>query len=213
MNGREVRVVPEGALARSFFARDPDTVARELLGVDLVVRGDDRLVAATIVEVEAYGGADDPASHAFRGPTARCAVMFGSAGFLYVYRSYGVHWCMNVVTGEDGVASAVLLRAAELTAAPVDDEKDASARWLSGPGNLTRALGVTGADNAVDCCTDGVGRVSFRAGAAKIDRSRVGSSARIGISRERDRLSRYFVEGHPAVSPRRSPRTNCSTRV
>jgi DNA-3-methyladenine glycosylase len=99
---------------REFFDRAVDDVAFDLVGAVVVVRGVEGSRRALIVETEAYGGADDPASHAFRGPTPRTAVMFGPAGHLYVYRSYGLHWCMNVVTGPGGVASAVLIRAAEL---------------------------------------------------------------------------------------------------
>ena len=111
-------------LGRAFFARDSSTVARALLGTVIVAtsgsdhgdsdRGD--VVAVRLTETEAYHGATDPASHAFRGPTARNAVMFGPAGHLYLYFVYGMHWCANIVTGEPGEASAVLLRAGEIVA-------------------------------------------------------------------------------------------------
>jgi len=101
-------------LDRRFFERAPDAVAYDLVGSWLVLHDDDVERRALIVETEAYGGSDDPASHAFRGPTKRSAIMFGPAGFLYVYLIYGVHWCMNVVTGPEGTATAVLLRGAEL---------------------------------------------------------------------------------------------------
>ena len=194
------------SLSRHFFERDPDAVARDLVGSLIVMRASGRSVRALIVETEAYGGSDDPASHAFRGTTPRCAVMFGPAGFLYVYRSYGIHWCMNVVTGPSGSASAVLLRAAQvLTALKGSEPSDAHAA-LSGPGNLTRGLGVTGSENALECCGGSGGRVSFRGPLDDSERERIGSSQRVGLSRGRDRLSRYFLEGHPAVSrPRVSP--------
>ena len=141
---------------RSFFERDPDVVARDLVGADVVIRTAGHMVHARILETEAYGGGDDPASHAFRGPTPRCAVMFGPAGFLYVYRSYGVHWCMNVVTESTGTASAVLLRAAEIYSLPVDGAaRDTKSLLLSGPGNLTRGLGIT------DGLLDGSVRLEF----------------------------------------------------
>ncbi len=185
---------------RSFFERAPDDVAHDLVGSLLVLRDEGRVVRARVVETEAYGGSDDPASHAFRGPTPRCAVMFGPAGFLYVYRSYGVHWCMNVVTGDEGRASAVLLRAAELHP-PSDDSEgfDAEGAMLRGPGNLTRGLGITGADNGLDCCDGPRRRVVFCESPLEAD-AHVGRSPRIGISKEQDRVSRYFLEGHPAVS-------------
>ncbi len=104
-----------------------------------------------IVETEAYGGSNDPASHAFRGPTKRNEIMFGPAGYLYVYFIYGMHWCMNVVTGESGDASAVLLRAGVLYASAPKNQDD-GAIALRGPGNLTKGLGITGADNGLDCC-------------------------------------------------------------
>ncbi len=101
------------ALPRAFFARDARVLAPLLLGK--VLEHDDPavgLLRVRIVEVEAYAGAEDPGSHAYRGPTPRNATMFGPAGHLYVYFTYGMHWCANVVAGEPGTASAVLLRAA-----------------------------------------------------------------------------------------------------
>jgi DNA-3-methyladenine glycosylase len=185
---------------REFFDRAVDDVAFDLVGAVVVVRGVEGSRRALIVETEAYGGTDDPASHAFRGPTPRTAVMFGPAGHLYVYRSYGLHWCMNVVTGPGGVASAVLIRAAELEA--VESGADAvDSATLRGPGNLTRGLGVTGADSGIDCCgTDA--RIYFerrRSVAADL----VGQSKRIGLTKGEDRLSRYYLIGHRAVSATR----------
>ena len=182
---------PEDLLDRPFFARDPDLVARDLVGAYLNVREGDVVRSARIVETEAYGGADDPASHAFRGPTPRCAVMFGPAGHLYVYRSYGVHWCVNVVTGDDGDASAVLVRAAVVDGAPPDA--------LRGPGKLTRHLVITGDDSGIDCCAPDA-RIVFVAGPDDGWSGRIARSPRVGISRERDRPSRYYLVDHPAVS-------------
>ena len=170
------------------------------------------MVHARILETEAYGGGDDPASHAFRGPTPRCAVMFGPAGFLYVYRSYGVHWCMNVVTESTGTASAVLLRAAEIYSLPVDGAaRDTKSLLLSGPGNLTRGLGITGTDNGQACCEESTGRVSFQESRVDVGAVRVGCSKRIGLSRGQERLSRYFLEGYPALARNRSRVTKKST--
>src|SRR2546421_12677749 len=136
------------ALARDFFARSVHEVAPDLIGVTLLVYG----VGGPIVEVEAYDQ-EDPASHAFRGPTARNAVMFGPPGFTYVYRSYGIHWCLNFVCEREGSASAVLIRAIEPTVGlaamrrrrGVGDER----LLCSGPGRLTEALGVTRAHNGL----------------------------------------------------------------
>lgn len=191
-------------LRRVFFERQPDLVAHELIGSFVVVRGPNFTQYARLVEVEAYGGLEDPASHAYRGPTPRSSIMFGPAGFLYVYLSYGVHWCMNVVTGVEGTPSAVLLRAAELY---VDAHGSLSpsnpAVLLRGPGNLTRGLGITGLDNGVDCCHSGA-RVSFREAPRGLAQFEVGRSKRIGLSRAKERPSRYFAIHHPAVSATRS---------
>src|SRR5689334_16833938 len=129
-------------LGRDFFARSVHDVAPELVGTALYVDG----VGGTIVEVEAYHP-DDPASHGFRGLTARNAAMFGPPGHAYVYRSYGIHWCLNLVCEEEGVASAVLLRALEPTRGldlmrarrGVDDTR----LLCSGQGRLCQSLAVT----------------------------------------------------------------------
>lgn len=178
-------------------------MAVDLLGVYVVVRGVEGVRRARIVETEAYGGADDPASHAYRGSTPRTAVMFGPAGYLYVYRSYGLHWCMNVVTGSLGDASAVLLRAAQLEDDPRAPAVDSSSTTLKGPGNLTRGLGITGADSGIDCCDARSSRIVFLRRSETMSEA-VGRSKRIGLTKGVDRLSRYYLEGHRAVSgPRR----------
>ena len=129
-------------LRRTFFAGDVHRVARELIGATLLVDG----VGGTIVEVEAYHH-EDPAAHGFRGKTARNASMFGPAGHAYVYRSYGIHWCLNFVCADVGVADAVLLRALEPTHG-VDEMRlrrgvERPHLLCSGPGRLCQALGVT----------------------------------------------------------------------
>jgi len=184
-------------LSRAFFARDPEAVARDLLGTLLVVGEGPARRVARVVETEAYGGADDPASHAFRGPTPRCAVMFGPAGFLYVYKSYGVHWCANVVTGRSGAASAVLVRAAEQLAPEPD--------LLRGPGLVARALGLTGAHSGLDCCVRDA-RVVFARDAVGLSGADVVATTRVGISREVERPWRFVTVGHPAIS--RPPRAS-----
>jgi DNA-3-methyladenine glycosylase len=164
-------------LGRAFYGRPTTTVARELLGKLLVRRRAERPPqVARIVEVEAYLGERDAASHARRGPTPRAAIMFGPPGFLYVYLIYGMHHCMNLVTETDGVAGAVLLRAA----APIagfTDGAGARRNPLTGPGKLCAALAITRMLNGHDLTG---GRELFVAddGAPT---PRRGRSARIGV--------------------------------
>ena len=185
-------------LRRDFFARDVHSVARDLIGATLLVDG----VGGTIVEVEAYHPTD-AASHAYRGRTARNAVMFGPPGRAYVYRSYGIHWCLNLVCEEEGSAAAVLIRALEPTAG-VDRMRERrgleNVRLLcSGPGRLCQALGVTGAHDglALDAPP-----FDLRARPAPVD---VIAGTRIGITRAVELPWRYVLAGSPYVS-RASPR-------
>jgi len=141
-------------LGRRFYARDPREVAPELLG-KLLVRGDR---AARIVEVEAYCGAEDPGSHAYRGRTKRNATMFGPPGRLYVYFTYGMHWCANAVCGREGEGVAVLLRAAEpITGIEEMRGLRPAARrdrdLLSGPARLCQAFGLDGTFDGADLVT------------------------------------------------------------
>ena len=196
-------------LGRRFFNRPPDDVAFDLVGSWLVVHDGEQELRALIVETEAYGGRHDPASHAFRGPTRRNEIMFGPPGFLYVYLIYGMHWCMNVVTEPPGTPSAVLLRAAELYVPLAGGEDETVA--LRGPGNLTRGLGITGEDTGLDCCGGDGRHLTFHRARRGSQTLPTGQSKRIGLTREVDRPSRYFLVGHEAVSKtpsiknRRSP--------
>ena len=137
---------------RAWYSRSSVEVAPDLLGAHLSVTTPTGLVTVRLTEVEAYGGSDDPGSHAYRGRTARNATMFGPPGRLYVYFSYGMHWCANLVTGTDGNASAVLLRAGEVVAgSEVARTRRVSSKvdrdLASGPARLASALGLTGNDN------------------------------------------------------------------
>ncbi|MEO9180071.1 MAG: DNA-3-methyladenine glycosylase [Acidimicrobiales bacterium] len=181
---------------RSFFERAPDDVAHDLIGSVLLVRGEFGVRRARIVETEAYAGFDDPGSHAYRGRTPRTEVMFGPAGFLYVYLIYGMHWCVNVVTEVTGTPSAVLLRGAMLFR---DDLSDDATVSLKGPGNLTKGLGITGSDSGIDCC-DPDSRVVFLPGESPFAKGAIGISRRVGLSRGRERESRYYLDGDKAVS-------------
>ncbi|MBV9096638.1 MAG: DNA-3-methyladenine glycosylase [Frankiaceae bacterium] len=186
---------------RSFYDRPVLDVARDLLGA-VVVYGD---VAVRLSEVEAYDGADDPASHAFRGPTARNAVMFGPPGHAYVYFTYGMHFCVNLVCGEAGRASAVLLRAGEV----VDGVEHARLRrpaapdrdLARGPARLTKALGIDRSLDGADVCDPRSPLRVLRGDAAPANR--IATGPRIGISAAADRPWRWWVEGDPTVSPYR----------
>ena len=154
-------------LPRSFYARDAATVARDLVGSSLIRRLPDRTLRVRIVETEAYVGSHDLASHASKGRTARTAVMFGPPGHAYVYLIYGMYHMLNIVTGEDGDAQAVLIRAAEPLAEERELGKDRISENtmhieptaaddpigpLNGPGRLTKSLSITMALNRLDLC-------------------------------------------------------------
>lgn len=164
-------------------------------------------VAVRLTEVEAYGGATDPASHAFRGPTARSAVMFGPPGRLYVYFSYGMHWAMNVVCGPDGTASGVLLRAGEVVEG-VDVARSrrgrASDRDLArGPGRLAQALGVTAEHKGTTVLGGGPLTLELDPQPA----TAISAGPRVGVSVEAERPWRFWLTGSRFVSDyKRSPR-------
>jgi DNA-3-methyladenine glycosylase len=185
-----------GPLPRAFYQRPTEEVAHDLLG-KVIVRRTDRLeiLTARIVEVEAYLGLADAASHARRGPTPRSAIMFGAPGHAYVYFVYGMHHCLNFVTEPEGVAGAVLIRAAE----PGEDGTASTA--LRGPGKLCRGLSITIADKGVDLCAPGAGLHVIDDGEPG---PRVARSARIGVDYSGPRWSRrrlrFYVPDSPAVS-------------
>ncbi|MCS6999603.1 MAG: DNA-3-methyladenine glycosylase [Bacteroidota bacterium] len=191
------------ALPCKWFARETATVAKELIGTILVhqLPSGERL-AARIVETEAYTP-DDPASHSWRGMTQRNKAMFAHGGCLYVYRIYGVHECINIVTETEGIGAAVLLRAAEVVAgkdtiAAFRGRPVPPTRLLSGPANLARGLGFSVADNFRSCCGNGVWILPAFAQPRSI-----GVSGRIGISAAVELLLRFFDPDSPAVSAHR----------
>lgn len=190
------------------LAVDPVEAAHRLLGATLTGRG----VTATIVEVEAYGGVPDgpwpdAAAHSYRGPTPRNAVMFGPPGRLYTYLSHGIHICANVVCGTEGVAAAVLLRAAAfetgLDVAQSRRGASVGTRALGrGPGNLCSAAGITMADNGIDLFSDDSPIRLQLSGSPK-----AAFGPRVGVSQAADRPWRLWLPGRPEVSAyRRSPR-------
>jgi DNA-3-methyladenine glycosylase len=180
-------------LRRSFFARSVHEVAPELIGATLLVDG----VGGTIVEVEAYDQ-EDPASHGFRGPTPRNQVMFGPPGFAYVYRSYGIHWCVNLVCDVEGRAEAALIRALEPTHGVetmrerrgVDDVR----ALCSGPGKLCQALAITRGHDGL-----ALDRKPFEL-RARTSGPEIVTGPRIGITRAAELPWRYALAGSRFLS-------------
>lgn len=202
-------------LHRGFFDRPVLTVAPELLGCVLMHETADGLVAAEIVEAEAYRGESDPASHAFRGKTARNAVMFGDAGHAYVYFTYGMHYCVNLVCQQPGHAAAVLLRAgrvvegAALAAARRGGRpaarrgaRPAADRDLArGPARLCQALAIGRAQNGADVCDPASPlRVLAPAGFDGLPADVLSSGPRVGVRLGAEEPWRYWVTAEPAVS-------------
>jgi DNA-3-methyladenine glycosylase len=183
-------------IRRAFFARSVHQVAPELIGATLLFKD----VGGVIVEVEAYHHTD-PAAHSFRGPTARNAVMFGPPGYAYVYRSYGVHWCLNFVCEPQGSASAVLIRALAPTQGLAVMRRRrrgvADARLLcSGPGRLCEALAVTGAHDGL-----ALDQPPFRL-FARTQAVELAVGPRIGITKAADSPWRYGLKDSRFVSRR-----------
>jgi DNA-3-methyladenine glycosylase len=182
-------------LGRDFFARSVHEVAPDLIGVTLLVDG----IGGPIVEVEAYDQ-EDPASHAFRGRTDRNAVMFGPAGYAYVYRSYGIHWCINFVCDEPGRAEAVLIRAL----APERGIEEMRVRrgvlaeraLCSGPGKLCQSLAITRAHDGLPLDEPPFELV------ARTSTPSIISGPRIGITRAVERRWRYGLKDSPFLSRR-----------
>jgi DNA-3-methyladenine glycosylase len=180
-------------LRRSFFARSVHEVAPDLIGVTLLVGG----VGGRIVEVEAYDQ-EDPASHGYRGRTPRIESMFGPPGHAYVYRSYGIHWCLNLVCRAEGVPEAALIRALEPTCG-IDEQRrrrrnDDLRALCSGPGKLCQALGITGAYDGLP-----LDRPPFRL-RERNDVPEIVTAPRIGITRATELSWRYLEADNVYVS-------------
>lgn len=214
-------------LPREFFDRPATVVAPELLGCVVAHELPEGVVAAEIVEVEAYMGADDPPSHAFRGKTARNEVMFGEPGHAYVYFTYGMHFCVNLVCEPAGVAGAVLLRAGRVVdgiqlararrsgARSVNGPKG-QAQLASGPARLCQALGVDRAQNGADVCDPGGAlRVLASAGFGGLPADRIATGPRVGVSTGAQVPWRYWIAGDPSVSAYRAhvPRRRSGVRL
>lgn len=190
-------------LQPAFYARDTEHVARELLGALLEVETPEGIASGRIVETEAYVGEHDPACHAAAGRTSRTAPLYGPPGVAYVYFIYGVHWCVNAVTREEGLASAVLIRALE----PVEglelmQSRRPRARRIedltNGPGKLCAALGITGAHNRLSLQRP---PIVIRRGPAP-DPGDVVETTRIGITKAADWPLRWYLRSSRFVSRR-----------
>ncbi|MBA3265489.1 MAG: DNA-3-methyladenine glycosylase [Nocardioidaceae bacterium] len=209
---------------RVLLGQPAPQVAPRLLGWLLTHETEAGIVTVELTEVEAYAGERDPASHAFRGSTSRNEVMFGPPGRLYVYLSYGMHWCANVVTGPDGHASAVLLRAARVVEGVDLARSRRGARVLDralarGPACLTQALGINSSHNTIDLLGGGPLRLApprsaglsatgtARAASVADKSAQMATGPRVGVSQAADVPWRFWLYGDQTVSAyKRSPR-------
>ena len=203
-------------LLRSFYLRPTITVAKDLLGKYLVRKIGSKTLIGKIVEVEAYLGLNDAASHTYRGQTKRNEVMFRKGGNLYVYFTYGMHFCANVVTEKEGIGHAVLLRALEPIQGidimakhrtMIDDFSDkkqmadgvdiSDARGLTnGPAKLCQAFGIGKKENGIDLLKEMI----FVAEGTNVSRSAIVSTTRIGIIHDAEKKWRFYLKGNPFIS-------------
>ena len=189
-------------LLRSFYERSTQVVAFELIGKLLMFHQNGTILSGRIVETEAYFGAHDPASHAYRGVTPRNQVMFGPPGFSYVYFTYGNHHCLNIVTEKEEIAGAVLIRAVEPVSGIAMMKKHRGLSELktltNGPGKLTQAFGITREHSGMDltrnsfCVVEGENKDPFH----------IEATTRIGISSAKEKPYRFYLADSPFVSVR-----------
>lgn len=186
--------------SRSFLDGPVHAVAARLLGCELVrVLPDGRRLRGRIVETEAYEQSDE-ASHSYKGKTARTAVMFGPAGRLYVYFIYGLHYCCNIVSGPEGYGAAVLVRAVEpLEGADYmrQSRGGRAGQIANGPAKVCQAMNITLGDNGADLLSNGPLQLVIR---PELDASLVGRTTRIGITKARDVVGRFYIKGNSSVS-------------
>jgi len=188
-------------LPRSFYARDTVFVAKELLGKILVRRTSEGDILAKIVEAEAYRGNDDPASHAYRGKTPRNELMFGKAGFVYVYFIYGNHYCLNVTTERKGIPGAVLIRGVEvIDGVELAHKNRRPSSWVNlsnGPGKLTQALDITRKQNGLDITKTKELFISYPKINEIFDTI---TARRVGIKLGSEKPWRFYVKNNKHVS-------------
>jgi DNA-3-methyladenine glycosylase len=197
--------IDAGPLNREFFDRPAEEVAPELLGRYVVRASAEGMVVLRLTEVEAYAGERDPASHAFRGRTRRNAVMYGPSGHAYVYFTYGMHFCVNLVCLGEGTAAAVLLRAGEIVSGrevargrrPRSSDRDLA----RGPARLCQALAIDRDLNGADVC-DPNGPLRVVAG-ERVAPDRIRTGPRTGVNGAKDVPWRFWLDGEPSVSPYR----------
>jgi DNA-3-methyladenine glycosylase len=193
-------------IKKQFYLRDAVTVAKELLGKIFVYNSPEGLMAARIVETEAYIGEADEAAHSYKGISERNKVMFKEGGLLYVYFIYGVHFCCNVVTGAEGKGDACLLRAMEPVAGinmlalnrygkekMTEREK---INLLNGPGKICRAFNIDKRLNGIDL----TGNTLYILDADKINKNEISAGKRVGISKSKDLLWRYYIKNSKYIS-------------
>jgi DNA-3-methyladenine glycosylase len=193
-------------LPRSFYLRPTLQIAKELLGAFLVRKLKGKVLIGKIVEVEAYLGEKDPASHAYRGRTQRNDVMFWNGGHLYVYFTYGMHFCCNVVTEREDISRAILIRAVE----PIDglktmarnrgielnSERDTQ-NLCSGPAKLCKAFGIARNENGTDLCD---GEIWIAEETERRERHRIVRTTRVGVTNGAEHKWRFCLKGNPFVS-------------
>jgi DNA-3-methyladenine glycosylase len=192
---------------RDFYRQDIKDLAKALLGSTLVrLLNSGEKLSGKIVEVEIYTQKDDPSSHSYKGKTSRNAVMFGPPGHLYVYFTYGMHFCSNIVCGPEGRGDAILIRALEPQNGidimikqrfdANDKEKIPYRNLTNGPAKLCRAFGIDMTMNGADLCGE---EVWIEQGEG-LEEEKIGISTRIGITRAKDQFKRYYIKGNPWVS-------------